>query len=106
MRKSFCALSPSRFGYDDSYYYSVRSMFVHDPTSPYVVLGLDPDASDEELKTRRMQLVRENHPDRLAAKGVPAEFLVLADRKLAAINAAYDVILKERERRPREKASG
>ncbi len=53
-----------------------------------------------------MDLVRQNHPDRLAAEGVPEEFLVLADRKLAAINVAYDAILKERGRQPREKASG
>ena len=94
------------FGYGETHYRRVRSLFVHDPTSPYVVLGIDPDASDEALKARRMELVRENHPDRLAAKGVPEEFLVLADRKLAAINAAYDAIKKERESSPREKASG
>ena len=65
------------------------------------------DASDEELKARRKELVRQNHPDRLAAEGVPEEFLVLADRKLAAINAAFDAIQKERDRsQPREKASG
>ena len=94
------------FGYDENYYLRVRSLFVHDPSSPYVVLGIEPDASDEELRARRLELVRENHPDKLAAKGVPEEFLVLADRKLAAINAAYDTIKEERERSPREKASG
>ncbi|KUO54461.1 MAG: hypothetical protein APF80_10690 [Alphaproteobacteria bacterium BRH_c36] len=95
-----------KFGYDENDYLGIRSLFVQDANSPYLVLGLGPDASDEELKVRRMELVRENHPDKLAAQGVPQEFLVLADRKLAAINAAYDAILKERERSPREKASG
>jgi DnaJ like chaperone protein len=40
-------------------------------------------------------LVRENHPDRLIARGVPEEFVKLANEKLAAINGAYDKIKKE-----------
>jgi DnaJ like chaperone protein len=40
--------------------------------------------------------VRDNHPDRLMANGVPAEFLELSTRKLAAINVAYDTIARER----------
>ena len=40
--------------------------------------------------------MRDNHPDRLMANGVPAEFIELANRKLAAINAAYDTIARER----------
>ncbi len=85
-----------RFGFDEREYRRVRSLFVRDPDSPYEVLGLPPDASDEELAARRKALVRENHPDRLAAEGVPIEFLVIADRKMAAINAAYDAIRAER----------
>lgn len=85
-----------RFGFDEREYRRVRSLFVRDPDSPYEVLGLAPDASDEELAARRKALVRENHPDLLAAAGVPREFLVIADRKLAAINAAYDAIRAER----------
>ncbi|MEQ8824909.1 MAG: TerB family tellurite resistance protein [Filomicrobium sp.] len=94
------------FGYDEEYYWQVRSIFVRDVTSPYVILGVSPDASDAEIKERRMELIRENHPDRLAAQGVPMEFLVLADRKMAAINAAYDAIQKEGEVRSQEKQSG
>jgi len=36
--------------------------------------------------------VRENHPDRLIAQGMPAEFVELANQKLATINAAHDRI--------------
>ena len=39
--------------------------------------------------------MREHHPDRLAASGVPAEFRVAADRRLAAINAAYETTLRQ-----------
>ena len=94
--EAFLRTVADKFGLDERDYRSVRSLFVRDPTSAYEVLGVDPMISDEELAARRKVLVRENHPDRLAAEGVPQEFLVLADRKLAAINAAYDEILKER----------
>jgi len=40
--------------------------------------------------------VRENHPDKLIARGVPEEFIRLATDKLAVINAAFDKIEKER----------
>lgn len=76
---------------------SIRASFVHDPGSPYAILGIAPNASDEELKARHRALVREHHPDRLAASGIPAEFRTAADRRLAAINAAYDAIRIERE---------
>ena len=40
--------------------------------------------------------MRENHPDKLIARGVPEEFIKLANDKLAAINTAYARILAER----------
>ena len=82
-------LSPQEFA-------AVRRAFVHDPDSPYDVLGVAPDASDKEIKRHYRELVRTHHPDALVAKGVPPEFLAAAQRRLAAINAAYDAILAER----------
>lgn len=84
------------FGFDAREFHTIRAGFVHDPDSPYAILGVRPDASDAELKAHRRALVREHHPDRLAAHGVPPEFRTAADRRLAAINAAYEAILKER----------
>lgn len=80
----------------DGVYMQVRRMFVIDPDDPYAVLGLPHDISDEALKAAYRRLVKDNHSDRLAAHGVPREFQVVADRKLAVINAAYDAIVKER----------
>ncbi|MBL9035895.1 MAG: molecular chaperone DjiA, partial [Rhodospirillaceae bacterium] len=42
------------------------------------------------------KLVRDNHPDKLMAQGLPVEFIELATQKLATINAAYDKVAKER----------
>jgi DnaJ like chaperone protein len=42
------------------------------------------------------RLIRETHPDKLIAKGLPQEFVDLATEKMARINAAYDRIVRER----------
>lgn len=91
----------------DAIYLDIRHMFVVDPDDPYTVLGVRPTISDVDLKLRYRKLVMENHSDRLAAHGVPREFQVFADRKLAAINAAYDAIRERRDRmRDMEAVSG
>lgn len=85
-----------RFGLSRLEFLTIRASFVHDPESPYAILGVAPDVSDADLKAYHRALVREHHPDRLAANGVPEEFRAAADRRLAAINVAYETILKER----------
>jgi DnaJ like chaperone protein len=84
------------FGFSDSTYRHVRAQFVLDENAPYDVLGLDPAVSDADLKARQRKLVRENHPDLMAGRGLPPEAIQIANRKLAAINAAFDTIAKER----------
>ncbi len=64
---------------------------------PYEVIGLPRSATDAELRARWKLLVRENHPDSLAAKGVPADQIKAATDRVAKINAAYDVIKRERK---------
>jgi len=67
-----------------------------DDANPYQVLGVPSTISDDDLKTAYRQLVRDNHPDRLVAQGMPEEFIALANQKLAAINVAYDKVAAER----------
>jgi DnaJ like chaperone protein len=67
-----------------------------DEADPYQLLGVKRDAADDEIKSAYRKLVRENHPDRLMAQGVPEEFIEIANRKLAAINGAYDMVQRER----------
>jgi len=63
---------------------------------PYAVLGLSRTATDQEVKDTYRRLLRENHPDVLTAKGMPPELVANANRTMAAINAAFDQIKKER----------
>jgi DnaJ like chaperone protein len=85
------------FGFAPNEFRRIRaSHFAPELTDPYVILGLSYVADDDELKQTYRRLVRENHPDSLMARGVPAEFIKLANDKLAAINSAYDKIQLER----------
>lgn len=63
---------------------------------PYQVLGVTRNDTDEDIKKTYRKLIRENHPDTLIAQGVPQEFIDIANEKMAAINAAYDQVEKER----------
>jgi DnaJ like chaperone protein len=67
-----------------------------DEGDPYVVLGLTRAATNEQLRDARKRLMRENHPDSLASRGVPPEFIARATERAARVNAAWDRIKRER----------
>ncbi|TCZ53384.1 TerB family tellurite resistance protein [Roseicella aquatilis] len=64
---------------------------------PYAVLGVPKSSTDEAVRLAWRRLMRENHPDSLAARGVPPEFVKRATDKVAEINAAWDRIKRERK---------
>jgi DnaJ like chaperone protein len=63
---------------------------------PYTVLGIDCDVSDAELKAHYRKLVKENHPDRHIAAGMPEEAVMIATRRLARITEAWGQVERER----------
>jgi DnaJ like chaperone protein len=63
---------------------------------PCVVLGIDPLATDEQIREAWLRQVRANHPDKLMAQGLPEEAIAMANRKLALINDAYDRLRRQR----------
>jgi DnaJ like chaperone protein len=93
---AFLKTVADRFGFTESTFRHIRAQFVEDSGAPYAVLGLDPSVSDPDLKARHRKLVRENHPDLMAGRGMPPEVIGVANHKLAAINAAFETIAKER----------
>jgi DnaJ like chaperone protein len=91
------------FGFDGVRFEQIASQHVLLPNGhrdPYAVLGLAPDAPDDELRRTYRRLVAEHHPDRMIAKGVPDDLMGLATAKLASINTAYGDIAKVRGLRP------
>ena len=64
---------------------------------PYVILGVAPDAPDEAVRAAWRTQLSESHPDRARARGLPLEFIEVAEAKSAAINAAFAEIQRERK---------
>ena len=87
----------SIFGIGETAFARIRSRhIVPEEGDPYLILGIDRDASNDDVKRHYRRIVSETHPDKLIARGVPAEFLAIATAKLAALNGAYDRIRRER----------
>lgn len=85
------------FGFDDHAFERIRAANLGaDQADPYAILGATREMTDAQIKNSWRRLIRENHPDKLIAKGMPREFIEIATEKLATINAAYDRIAKER----------
>lgn len=81
------------FGFDDAAFARIRERHViGEDGDPYLVLGADPSWDFSRLRRRYLALVAENHPDRLTGRGVPIEFVRIANDRLAAINAAWERI--------------
>ena len=59
---------------------------------PYEVLGVSPNASEEEIKNAYRELVKKYHPD----KYVDNPLADLAEEKLREVNEAYDEIMNGR----------
>jgi DnaJ like chaperone protein len=85
------------FGLSDLTFRRLRATHLggaHD--DPYVVLGVPHDAADEAVRSAWKSALSEAHPDRAISRGLPAEFIEVAVSKSAAINAAYDAVMRER----------
>lgn len=81
------------FGVSEACFRSIRAAYVEDAhRDPYEVLGIPRAASIEEARRAWKAAVRDTHPDRLVARGVPPEAVKLAERRLIAVNAAWEEI--------------
>ena len=57
-------------------------------TDPYKILGVSPDASDDEIKKAYRALARKYHPDKYR----DSDLADLANEKMKEVNAAYEEI--------------
>ena len=61
-------------------------------SDPYEVLGIQPSATDEEVKTAYREMARKYHPDNYSNNPLSD----LAQEKMQEINEAYDTIIRLR----------
>ncbi len=93
----FLARVADIFGITDREFRSLRTRFVPDADpDPWDVLGVDPDTPTDDIRAAWRQLVRESHPDRMMARGVPEEAIKLAEKRLIAVNHAWESISESR----------
>ena len=64
--------------------------------TPYDVLGVSPDASDEEVKHAYREKVKHLHPDTLRSKGLSEEVIETVTAQMTRVNAAWETIKRER----------
>ena len=62
----------------------------------YVALGVSADAAPADIKRAYRKLISKNHPDKLAARGLPESMRAVAEERSREINAAYDLIKSSR----------
>ena len=95
--EEFLGQVAKRFGLADIEFDTIGARHVvAGKRDPYEVLGLTPSASDAELERHYRSLLAENRPDELIARGVPAEFIAIANEKVAAFTEDFKAIAKQR----------
>lgn len=81
------------FGLPRHEFRAMRARYVPDAApDPYTVLGVTPDMQVSEIRRVWRRLVRETHPDAMMARGLPEEAIKLAEKRLIAINRAWEEI--------------
>lgn len=75
---------------------SGRNVGVQQVNNAYKVLGVNKDMSENEIKKAYRKLMSQHHPDKLVAKGLPPEMMEIAKQKTQDIQAAYELIIKQK----------
>jgi len=58
----------------------------------YTALGVTPDSTNAEIKRAYRKLISQNHPDKLAGRGLPESMRPVAEERSRELNAAYDLL--------------
>ncbi len=81
------------FKFDEERFARVLARHAEDGArDPWQVLGIARTLSFDAVRKHYRKLAAENHPDRMIARGAPAEFIAIAHDRMSAINAAFDTI--------------
>jgi DnaJ like chaperone protein len=62
----------------------------------YATLGVDPDASNDEIKKAYRRLMNRNHPDKIAGSNPEAAVVAEAERRTREVRSAYEMLKARR----------
>ena len=85
------------FNFSDTDYAKLKSKYIKESNKFYTILDCDENASNEKIKQQYRKLVSTYHPDKIASKGLPEEFIKFANDKFNEIQTAYENIKKQRD---------
>lgn len=81
-------------GIASSDFQSIKAMFIQETDSAYKILGIDANATDDDVKKAYREMAKKYHPDKVAYLG--DDVRKSAEEKLQEVNEAYDKIRKQR----------
>ena len=88
------AAAQQRFGSSENQGHSSKTRLAE----AYLVLGLQENCSDTELKRAYRKLISQHHPDKLVSKGLPEEMMKMATQKTREVKDAYELIKHHRKK--------
>lgn len=92
---SYLDTAATRFGFSPADAARIRARHIAPADDdPWAILGVPPGADPATLKRAYHALVRQYHPDRHLAEGVPSEFIRVAESRMAQINTAYAALTR------------
>ena len=87
---------PNIFRFDKSVYEDLYNKYVGKISDAYEILGVTKDMTLDEIKKEYRVKRKEFHPDALISKGLPEELIEKAKEKFIEIQAAFEIIEKEK----------
>ena len=88
---------PNIFGFDKNIYKDLYNKYVENISNAYEILGVTKGMTLEEIKKVYRVKRKEFHPDALISKGLPEELIEKAKEKFIEIQAAFEIIEKEKK---------
>ena len=85
---------PRIFRFDENVYESLYEKFVDKTNDYFKTLGVNKNATFNEIKKAYLKKRKEFHPDTLIGKGLPEEFIEKAKEKFIEIQEAYEELEK------------
>ncbi|HON57445.1 MAG TPA: TerB family tellurite resistance protein [bacterium] len=87
----------SQLGISETIHKQIRGAYISSINQYYEILGVSPNADNQEIKKAYRNLVTQYHPDKLISKGLPEDMIKFAQEKMNKINEAYEEIRKARK---------